>query len=604
MIESTRRAPRWRRRLALTSTVALGGVLCGALPSWGHASFPSSAALGFLPNTAGGTGAPGAAPPYAPGEYVTISTRVPFEQTVPFNGADDTTVDLKIIVPAGWTNPSCGPARTQVNDASTANTNQPGREVLGWTCEITDDLVHKTIHWSGPQVKAPKTAADSAQFFTFSVTAPAPATQTTYNGKNGTEGFIADQLYASGHLVHWIPDAAYPGTEPVGAETVVASGLARTVGGAGTLFHALSPTRVLDSRTTTGGWTGALATAAPQDLAVSGAGLTVPAGADAVVLNVTATESSTASFLSVYPTGSAAPTASNLNFVVGQTIPNLVVVKVGTGGKVSFAVGQGTVHVVADVVGYFADGTGDRYNSLAPSRLLDSRTTTGNWGGSLGEGATKTLKVQGAGGVSNTATAVILNVTATGATSDSFLTAFPAGEAVPTASNLNFAVGQTIPNLVVVKVGTNGEVAFTNHAGSVDVLADVVGYFDATGDAFHSVVPSRVLDSRTTTGGWASTPLGADTPKPVTVTGFAGVRADATAVFANVTATEATADSFLTAYPNGTATPTASNLNYAAAQTIPNLVAVGLGSGGAVALVNHAGSTHVVVDVVGYFAAI
>ena len=62
-------------------------------------------------------------------------------------------------------------------------------------------------------------------------------------------------------------------------------------------------------------------------------------------------------------------------------------------------------------------------------------------------------------------------------------------------SNLNFAAGQTIPNLVTVKIGTAGKVTFNNAAGSVDVIADVAGYFDAsTGDLFHPLTPSRILD--------------------------------------------------------------------------------------------------------------
>ena len=42
----------------------------------------------------------------------------------------------------------------------------------------------------------------------------------------------------------------------------------------------------------------------------------------------------------------AGPSVSSLNFVAGQTIPNLVKVKVGTGGKVSFFNPTGTVHVI------------------------------------------------------------------------------------------------------------------------------------------------------------------------------------------------------------------------------------------------------------------
>ncbi|MEP7112018.1 MAG: hypothetical protein ABI862_02025 [Ilumatobacteraceae bacterium] len=86
--------------------------------------------------------------------------------------------------------------------------------------------------------------------------------------------------------------------------------------------------------------------------------------------------------------------------------------------------------------------------------------------------------------------------------------------------------------------------------------------------------------------------------------GFGGVRADATAAFANTTVTEPTADGFLSAYPNGAAVPPTSNLNFVAGETIPNLVAVGIGSGGNVAIANSAGTAHVVVDVVGYFTPV
>ena len=48
----------------------------------------------------------------------------------------------------------------------------------------------------------------------------------------------------------------------------------------------------------------------------------------------------------------------------------------------------------------------------------------------------------------------------------------------PTASNLNFVPGQTVANLVMVKVGTDGKVKIYNAAGQVHVIFDVVGYFE------------------------------------------------------------------------------------------------------------------------------
>jgi hypothetical protein len=79
----------------------------------------------------------------------------------------------------------------------------------------------------------------------------------------------------------------------------------------------------------------------------------LPAGATAVALNVTATGGTATSYLSVYPGGSTRPTASNLNYVAGQTIPNLVIVPVGPGNTVTFYNAAGTVNVIADLVGYY-----------------------------------------------------------------------------------------------------------------------------------------------------------------------------------------------------------------------------------------------------------
>ena len=287
-------------------------------------------------------------------------------------------------------------------------------------------------------------------------------------------------------------------------------------------------------------------------MTVAGTGLDVPAGADAVVLNVTATTPTVDSFLAVYPAGGTVPSTSSLNFVAGQTIPNLVVVQVPSSGQIAFTVGAGSVHVIVDLVGYFSSADGDLYNPVVPDRILDSRGAIGGWGTKLVPGTANTLLVHGRGGVPATADAVILNVTATDATADGFLTVYPSGGAVPETSNLNFTVGKSSPNLVVTKLGADGRVAFAAGEGSVNVIADVVGYFDPTsGDEFHAVVPSRVLDSRSATGGFGSTPMAAATAKDLKIVGFGGVRADATAVFANTTVTQPTTDGFLTVYPAG-----------------------------------------------------
>ncbi len=126
---------------------------------------------------------------------------------------------------------------------------------------------------------------------------------------------------------------------------------------------------------------------------------------------------------------------------------------------------------MADVAGYFStDIAGATYEPVTPTRLMDSRIGLGVRKGKVGPGETVVLQVRS--GVK----AVVMNVTATGATAGSFVSVHPDGTARTSASNLNFTAGQTIPNLVVVPV-VNGKVAFYNKAGYVDLLADVAGYY-------------------------------------------------------------------------------------------------------------------------------
>ncbi|MGH3849174.1 MAG: hypothetical protein ACRDRT_05645, partial [Pseudonocardiaceae bacterium] len=121
-----------KRRKAAGVVFAL--VLGAAAPALAHASFPGSPTFGFMPNTEGGTGATGSTPPYPPNVTRTLYARVPGERADPFNGAPNSTIDVKVTIPAGWTNAACGAAKANKNDATTNNTNQPGTLVAGWTC--------------------------------------------------------------------------------------------------------------------------------------------------------------------------------------------------------------------------------------------------------------------------------------------------------------------------------------------------------------------------------------------------------------------------------------------------------------------------------------
>ena len=207
----------------------------------------------------------------------------------------------------------------------------------------------------------------------------------------------------------------------------------------------------------------------------------VPDTATTVVANVTVTGGNAGSFLSVWPSGVSQPTSSNLNFAAGQTIPNLVVIKIGADGKINIANAVGSVHVIVDVVGYFDPTSGARFHAVDPTRMLDSRLGVG-LSGPFPQATSRALAVAGAAGtgVRADATGVIANVTATEGTMGSFVTIYPDGVERPTSSNLNFAPGETIPNLTMVKVGTQGRVKLYNHLGATHLIADVVGFYAPT----------------------------------------------------------------------------------------------------------------------------
>lgn len=367
-------------------------------------------------------------------------------------------------------------------------------------------------------------------------------------------------------------------------------------------FAPLTPARVLDTRTST-----PVAASSQVTVQVTGRG-GVPdvAGVDAVVLNVTAATPEAPGYATVYPAGAGTPrpTASNLNFTAGApAVPNLVVAEVGPTGAVSIFNGSpGATHYLADVVGYYrrsGQPMGVRFQPQAPRRILDTRSSS-----PLGAGATRSLVVTGtASGVPTSATAVVLNVTAARTTDQSYLTVYPAGATRPTTSNLNWpGPVAAIPNLVYTPVGTGGAVQVFNQRGTTDLLVDVVGWFGGSGQLlYHPVTPTRVVDSRTGTGTTA-VPFGAGETRQVDLTGgTTPVPEGAIAEVVNTTVTSTTASSFLTAWPADVARPNASNLNWTAGQTVPNLVSTKLAAGGLAEVFNRDGEADVIMDVDGWY---
>jgi hypothetical protein len=360
----------------------------------------------------------------------------------------------------------------------------------------------------------------------------------------------------------------------------------------------------------------------------------VPSDATAVTLNVTAVSPSAPGYLTVYPTGSTKPVASNLNYVGGEVVPNLVEVGTGTNGDVTVYAST-EANIVVDVEGYVsataASGVGGGlYTPLsAPARICDTRANnpssltggdaqcngTNNSGSRLGTAGTINVLVAGNNGVPATASAAVLNLTVVGPAAAGYLTVYAEGGSQPTASNVNYTVGQTTNNRVIVPLSTGatpGEISIYSSA-SADVVVDISGYYSAaggTGSRFTTeVAPARICDTRSgnpsgLTGSATQCDgktVGTNSFLTLNVTGLAGVPSDATAVVVNLTGVAPSLPTFLTVYP-GPTIPFTSDLDSAAGEVMANMTVATLSSDGTVSIYNDTGSTNVVVDVLGWYS--
>ncbi|HET7721760.1 MAG TPA: hypothetical protein VFK43_17455 [Acidimicrobiales bacterium] len=370
-------------------------------------------------------------------------------------------------------------------------------------------------------------------------------------------------------------------------------------------FTAVTPARILDTRTGNGAPAAKVGPDQTIELQVAGRGGIPATGVAAVALNLTVTEPTAVGFVTAYPAGEPRPLASNTNFAAGQTVATAAMVKLGAGGRIALVNSHGSSHLVADVTGWHATAraTGSTYTPVTPTRVLDTRL-----GQPLAPGGTVTVPINEAPpGV----TAVALNVTGTQPTAGTFLTVYPAAEAQPPTSTLNLVPDQTRANFVAVKVSNNA-VKIYNLSGTTHVVVDLLGYWATfSSGRMQAMSPTRVLDTRIGLG-VPDAPLAKEATAvlqlPGTTTPLSGPLGPssipvgkATAVVLTVTVTEPASDGWLVVFPGNAGLPLASNVNYTAGATVPNLVVVPLDDLGRVKIYSSGGPVEVIVDVVGWF---
>ncbi len=121
----------------------------------------------------------------------------------------------------------------------------------------------------------------------------------------------------------------------------------------GRLFQPKATTRVLDTRYGIGAPRARVGARKVVSVKVAGKGKPAPAGARAVVMNLTARDATRATFVTAWPLGTRRPAFPDLSVPAWRTTANLVVVRVGKKGRVQVTNGTGSTHLIGDVVGYY-----------------------------------------------------------------------------------------------------------------------------------------------------------------------------------------------------------------------------------------------------------
>ncbi|MBR7829701.1 PKD domain-containing protein [Actinospica sp. MGRD01-02] len=374
----------------------------------------------------------------------------------------------------------------------------------------------------------------------------------------------------------------------------------------GSDYTPYGPARLLDTRNGTGegGTPAKIASDTAVKLKIAGNG-SIPAGVTAVTVNITPTNEASGGNIIAYADGATRPTTSNVNFGTGQTVAALATVQVGADGYIDlYNDSPGTIDLIADASGYYTHTSASGYTPITTARILDTRNGTGEGGtpAKIASDGTLTLTIEGADGgllPSTGVTAVALNLTATTETNNGNIIAYPDNTTRPTTSNVNFSANTNIANYAIVPVGADGKIDLYNESyGTTNLIADVSGYFTATGtSSFVPVTPTRSLDTRTIVKGTVYADTAAQDPYLT----LSSNNATAYAITATVTNTTGGGD--LIIYPAGTSLPSTSNLNWNTGDTVANSFNAIPGPTGIYAYNQSNGTTDVIIDEYGYYTA-
>lgn len=244
-------------------------------------------------------------------------------------------------------------------------------------------------------------------------------------------------------------------------------------------FNPLPETRIADSRAGSGlpnaGQT--LPAGGTDTVQVTGMA-NIPGNATAAVVELTALNEASAGYLETYPAGIAQPVASTIHYLANTLVTKEATIELGNNGQFTIYSSAKSDFIV-DVVGYYTPGTGGNTMTVDSTRLLDTRSGSGQpyAGQPIPAGGKLTVQAAGTSGVPTNATALIIDLVVPDSTaSGTTIYAYPSDAPQPLGASLRF-VGPVAFNEFTIKLSSSGAFTLYNTYGTTDVVVDILGYY-------------------------------------------------------------------------------------------------------------------------------
>ena len=321
-------------------------------------------------------------------------------------------------------------------------------------------------------------------------------------------------------------------------------------------------------------------------------------------MNVAVVDPAGPGFLTLYPCSDRLPLASTINYGPGETRANGAVPSLSDEGELCIFT-LTDADVIVDVSGSSVQDS-EFFATGVPRRVLDSRpgeSTFDDEFAGIGRRPARSVTrlLVDRRPFSTEYADVLINVAAVNPADFGYLTVYPCTPAIPNASNVNYAPGQTVANGVLAKVSDSGEICIFTLA-ETDLVVDITGAVTPY-SGVEPIAPVRLADSRpgeqTADAQFAGFGrLEPDSVLRLPIAGRAGIPGEATSVLLNLTAVGSDVPGFLTAYPCGDV-PTVSNVNYLPGTVVPNNATVRLAANGDLCIYTLA-AVDIVVDVTGF----